>query len=305
MSFDQLVEAHHKTTFAATFELALQQNGSKLRPFVAEQPCSGEGATAADLIGEINYQRGTGRRRSNIENVPGRTRRWHVFPDPIETGQYLDSVDKFRMIEDPSSKLMMAHTQAIGRGIDDTILGINPDGTLYQGGILGKIAEGKTPGAATKALPAAQTTVHDGAGLTIAKLRAARKRLGLDENDLDRVTPTMAITTNQHDDLLGIVENASSNLNMLEQPHIVNGKVTRLMGFQFVEINRLPTLAAGIRSCPVWIKDMVELGVWQDVKPDMWNDTHARNTPYCHVDAYMDCVRIQDAGVHVVECQES
>ncbi|SFI60751.1 phage capsid protein [Albimonas pacifica] len=305
MPFDQLVEAHHRTTFKATFELALQQNGSKLRPHVGETACSGEGATAADIIGKVDYQRGSGRRRSNIENVPGRTRRWHVFPDPLETGQYLDSVDKFRMIEDPTSKLMMAHTAAIGRGIDDIILGINPDGTLYQGGILGPISEGKQPGSGTKALPSAQVTVHGGTGLTIEKLRKARKRLGLDENDLDRVTPIMAITMNQDDDLLGIVESASANLNMLEQPHIVDGKVTRLMGFQFVRINRLPKLQTNVRSCPVWIKDMVELGVWQDVKPDMWNDTHARNTPYMHADAWMDCVRIQDEGVHVAECTES
>ena len=290
--------------FVNMVEVSLQQNGSKLRPFVSEQPCASEGATAADLIGPVTYQRGPARRRSNIENVPSRSRRWHVFPDPIETGQYLDSADKFRMIEDPSSKLMEAHTNAIRLGIDDTILGINPDGTLFEGGILGKVAEGKAPGAATKALPSAQISVHGGSGLTVLKLRGARKQLGLDENDLATFSPTMAISTVQHDDLLGIVENASANLNMLEQPHIVNGRVTRLMGFNFVEINRLPKLQVGIRSCPVWLKNKVELGIWQDVKPDMWNDSHARNTPYMHVDAWMDCVRIEDKGVHIVECAE-
>lgn len=303
MPFDQRVEAHHKTTFAANFELVTQRMGSKLRPYVTEQPCSGEGATAADLVGEISYRRGTGRRRSNIENVPDRTRRWLVFPDPIETGQYLDSVDKFRMIDDPQSKLYEAHNIAIKRGVDDIILGLDEKGKIVDGGILGTATQGKRP-TGKVSLGAAYKTVHGGNGLTIGKLRAARKKLGLDENDLDVYRPCMAITTTQHDDLLGIVENASANLNMLEQPHIVDGKVTRLMGFDFVEMNGLPKDGT-TRSCPVWLKHKIVLGIWQDVKPDIWNDTHARNTPYMHVDAYMDCVRIEDNGVHVIECTEA
>ena len=304
MPFDTLVEQHHKLTFAANFMLATQYLGPKLRPWVTEQTCAGEGATAADLIDPVNYQRGSGRRRSNIENVPNRRRRWLIYRDPLETGQYLDSVDKFRMIDDPGSELMRVHAAAIGRGIDDTILGLDEDGAVAEGGILGSIVEGKRPGGAGVALPGAQTTVHGAAGLTIAKMRKARKRLGLDENDLDRSTPVMAITTNQHDDLLGIVETASSNLNMLEQPHIIEGKVKRLLGFNFIECNRLPK-SGTTRSCPVWIKEKVKLGIWQDIKPQMWNDTHARNTPYIHVDAYMDSTRVEDTGVHVIECTES
>ena len=192
---------------------------------------------------------------------------------------------------------------AIRRGFDDTILGLDENGALSDGGILGAISEGKRPGNAGTALPAAYKTVHNNQGLTVAKLRAARKKLGLDENDLEFITPVMAITTNQHDDLLGIVESASASLNMLEQPSIVDGKVKRLMGFDFVEVNRLPKVSS-VRSCPVWIKDKIVLGVWQDIKPDMWNDTHARKTPYIHVDAYIDATRTEDLGVHVVECQE-
>ncbi|MDR6266542.1 phage capsid protein [Roseobacter sp. N2S] len=303
MSLDTKVEDHHKLQFGENFKLATAYEGSKLRPFVTEQPCSGEGAVAADLIGDITYIRRSGRRRSNIENVPDRERRWLVYRDPIETGQYLDKVDKFRQIDDPTSQLIRRHNLAIGKGIDDTILGLDDDGAVDFGGILGSATEGKRPGA-TVELPSQYRTVHGSAGLTISKLRAARKRLGLSENDLSRVAPTMAITTNQHDDLLGIVETASANLNMLEQPHIVEGKVTRLMGFNFVEMNRLP-IAGGIRQCPVWLKDMIVLGVWQDIKTNMWNDTHAANTPYAHADAVMDCVRVEDLGVHVCECQES
>lgn len=304
MPLDTQVEPHHKLSFLTNFELATQQWGPKLRRFVTERSCTGEGAVAADLIGQVNYSRIPSRRRSNPENVPSRERRWLVYRDPIWSGQYLDSVDKFKMIDDPSSELQKAHAMAIGRGVDDTILGLDEDGNVAEGGILGPVVVGKRPGGAPVALPTQYTTLHGGFGLTITKLRAARKRLGLSENDLDRVRPVCAITTNQHDNLLGIVETGTADLNQMEQPQLIDGKVTRLMGFDFVEINRLP-VAAGVRSCPVWIKDQIILGVWQDVRPRMWNDTSAGLTPYCEVDAIMDCTRKEDLGVHVIQCQES
>lgn len=304
MPLDTLVEQHHKLTFTANFQLATQYLGPKLRRFVTEQACTGEGATAADIIGKVNYRRGPSRRRSNIENVPNRTRRWLVYRDPLETGQYLDSVDKFRQIDDASSQLMRTHAMAIGRGVDDTILGLDEDGAIAEGGILGTVVEGKRPGGAGIALPAKHLTVHGGTGLTIAKLRKARKQLGLDDNDLDRMSPVCAITTNQHDDLLGIVETGTADLNQLEQPQLRDGKVTRLMGFDFVEVNRLPK-AASTRSCPVWVKEQIVLGVWQDIRSAMWNDSHAGNTPYIEVTAIMDCTRKEDVGVHVIECTEA
>lgn len=305
MSLDTLVQDHHKLMFKENFLMVTQRDGSKLRPHVTEDSCSGEGAVAADLIGEVKYTRRTGRARSNPEIVPPRSRRWLVYRDPIETGQYLDTEDKFRMIDDPSSRLYETHNRAIRRGVDDIILGLDEDGKVDVGGILGKVAEGKRPGAAGVALSTDYRTGNaSNDGLTIAKLRAARLKLGLDENDLDYQTPVMAITTRQHDDLLAIVEGASANLNMLEQPTVRSGKVTRLMGFEFVEINRLP-LEDTRRACPVWLKDKIKLGVWQDIRPRMWNDTHAQNTPYMHVDAIMDATRIEDLGVHVIMCKES
>ncbi|MEC9435158.1 MAG: phage capsid protein [Pseudomonadota bacterium] len=303
MSFDQLVEAHHQLGMSNAVELALQRLGPKLRPYVTEKPCIGEAVPASDLLGTVKARRGQGRRRSNIENPVPKTRRWLEYRDPIETGQYLDKEDKFRSAMEPQSEIIQAHANAIGRAIDDLILGLDDDGNLSVGGILGSAVEGKRL-SSTSTLGAEFKTVHGGTGLSIAKLRKARKKLGLSENDLALYTPVCAITTTQMDDLLGIVETASANLNMLEQPHIVDGKVKRLLGFDFVEHNGLYKTGT-TRCCPVWLKNNIVLGVWQDVQTRAWNDTAARNTPYVHIDAYMDCVRKQDAGVHVIECTEA
>lgn len=303
MSFDQLVEAHHQLGMSNAVELALQRMGSKLRPHVTEKPAMGEAVPASDLLGEVKAQRLAARRRSNIENPVPRERRWLVRRDPIGTGQYLDDVDKFNSAMDPQSEIIQAHTNATGRALDDLILGMDEDGNLGEGGILGSAVSGKRLSSVSQ-LPSEFKTVHGGVGLSIAKLRKARKKLGLDENDLAVFTPVCAITTTQHDDLLGIVESASANLNMLEQPQIVDGKVTRLMGFEFVEHNGLYKTGSTC-SCPVWIKNNVVLGVWQDIRTRAWNDSSAGNTPYFEIDFVMDCTRKQDKGVHIIEATEA
>lgn len=302
MPFSAQVQDHHRLEWGENFEMLLRYKGSKLRPFVSEKACAGKGSVAANLIGDINYQRRRGRKRSNIENIPPRSRRWLSRTDPIETGQYFDEEDEWDMIGQPKSELYKAHVNAIRRGVDDVILGIDENGEIMHGGLLGAATEGERP-STTVAFPTANKTLVGGTGLTIGKLRAARKKLGLDENDLDVYDPTMAISTKEHDDLLGIVETASANLNMLEQPHIVEGKVKRLLGFNFVETNRLPVIG-GVRQCPVWLKDGICLGIWKDVTTDMYNDTHAGNTPYASAECVMDAVRVQDDKVHVIESTE-
>jgi len=302
MAFDTRVEASHQLGLSDAVSMALQQFGSKLRQYVTEKPASGEAIPASDLISPVNYQRGSGRRRSNIENPAARERRWLEYKDPIETGQYLDKEDVFRSAMNPTSELIATHTAAIGRGIDDIILGLDINGTVTDGGILGRVMTGKRL-SGSSVLPAANTVVHGSAGLTLAKLRAVRKALALAENDMDRAMPVMAIGAEQADDLIGLASATASSLNPFELQQLESGKITQLMGFKFVEIQRLP-LSGTTRTCPVWLPEMVMLGVWQDVVSGMWNDTAARNTPYMNIDCYMDCARKQDGGVFAIECTE-
>lgn len=303
MAYDQLVSPAFKLEFQAEMALAIQQNESKLKPTVRHKPCDGEASAASDLVNALQYRRRTGTNRSNFENPASFTRRWLMLRDPIESGQYLDTENKYRQMGDHSSELMQAHAASVNRGIDDIILGLDENGAITDGGLLGSVVEGKRPGASPVALPSEYQTVHGGTGLTIAKLRAARKKLAKDDNDLDRLELYMAVDPEQMDDLLGIVEGASANLNMMDQPQLKDGKVTRLMRFNFIEINRLP-IVSSVRYCPAWTKNNVVLGIWQDIKSDLYNDTHAGNTPYMRVDAVMDCTRAQDKAVHIIQCTE-
>lgn len=308
MSFTARVEAHHKLAYSNNVMLVTQQMGAKFRASVTEIPCSGEAHDAAELIGQLEYIEGAGARsRSNIENVPFARRRWLIRPNELESGQYIDKEDIFDSINYPTAKIVQAHTIAVNRGLDDKILGVRrlPDGTfgLRDGGVLGGAVEGKRPGSVRAALPAAQITPAGGTGLTIDKMIAAIERFGLDDNDMSR-TLTMAITPRQHTDLLKIVSLTQANLNAFQQDELKRGVINHFMGIDFRITNRLPK-SGDTRSCPIWTKDNVALGIWQDVKGDIWNDPHAKNRPYAYVDAFVDAVRIQDNGVHVIECTEA
>ncbi len=303
MADDLLVEQSFRYTYQDTVELVAQQIRSKLRSLVTEKPISGAATAASDLVGSVKARRRGTKRRSNFENDANFARRWLMFRDKIESGQYIDEEDVLRRINSSQSELTRAHIASVQREVDDIILGLDSDGVVDVGGMLGTVTEGQTP-RATSAFPSAQTMEHGGAGLTMAKLKAVREQFAWADYDLDFEEPVMAITPTQMTDLLQIVIDAGSSINLADQSQLVDGKVTRFMRMNFTEINRLP-IAGTTRSCVAWMPSNIVLGVHQDVDGDVWNDTHAGNMPYMEASGRFDCTRKQDSGVIQVECTES
>lgn len=304
MAFDARVSQSFVLTYDSNLQLALQQMGPKLRAYVTEKSVTGEAVAASDVIGTMEMEEIEHRVRSNADDKPQFTKRWLTFPNRFRVGGKFDTEDMMRAAMAPDAEVIRTAAASAGRKVDDIILGVNSAGVATDGGIMGQVVEGKRPGGAGVALPSSEITVHGSTGLTIAKLRGAIERLWLNENDLDRNMAVMAITPRQHDDLLGIVESASANLNMLEQPHIVDGRVRRLMGLNFIVTNRLPKTGS-TRSCPVWTKDNIVLGIWQDIASKVWNDSSADEIPTWRVDLRMQATRIHDKGVHIIECTEA
>ena len=298
-----LVEQSFQLTFRDNVKLATQQFQSVLRPYVDEKMCTAEAEMASDIIGAGEYFEATGKERSNPENDPNWTRRWLVWRDAIHSGSYLDKADKMRRANDPSSQLMRFHMSNVQRGVDDRILGLEKNGTIGTGGLLGNISEGKYPGSST-GLPAAQTMAAGGAGLTMSKLLSINEQF-LDDDFIKGMGRTvMAISSKQVTDLIGMITAAGGNVNMAEQKQIVEGWVARFMGIDFIHSNRLPKTGT-TRTCVAWKTDNIVLGIWEDVNGDVFNDTHVGNVPYMEVEARMDCTRLEDKGVIAVECTEA
>jgi hypothetical protein len=302
------VEAHHKLMYAASVQAVTQQTKNPFAGTVTEVAASGEAQTAADLLNAGEYQYGEDRSRRNPEMPVTGSRRWLVRPPVIESGQYIDTEDKFAMATDPTSSFVTTHTRRVIRGKADRTLGIRRvDGEFLvtDGGILGSAVEGKRGGTVI-GLPTGQVMPAGATGLTIDKLRLAKLTLnkadfGIEDGD----QMYCGITPEQVDDLLAIAQASSTPLNAFSIEQLRTGVPTPLMGLTWVVTNRLPKNAAGTaRLCPMWTKNNIAVGVWRDVKGDMWNDSSAKNKPYCYVSAYIDAVRIEDKGVIAIECVE-
>jgi hypothetical protein len=302
-TFEQRVEQHHVIEFQSAVELTLQQMGPKLRPLINEQTCTGEQNALIRLFDRVEASQRTGRKPENVDNRANRRRRWLIYDDPWETGEYVDEVDVWRQAFDPTSNLLQTHAAAIGRRVDQIILE----------GLRGAAYEGKR-GETAVALPAAQkvgiqvgsgTTPAD-VGLNVKKLRAARTRLAKGHVDLDREEVFLALSADEHDALFDFVEATSAdyqNWDSAQRPAFKDGKLTRFMGFTFVPFEELPENAGNtIRYCMAWVKSAATLGIWSDIRTRMWNDSSRQQTPVFCIDFAGDCRRTQDARVVEIAC---
>ncbi len=309
MSLEMLVEAHHRLMYSNNVTMVAQQLTNPFLSAVTVVSCTGEAQDAADLVGEVDYEEEEAGNRRNPDNPVKNDRRWLIFPTAIRSGQYIETEDKFKTATDPTSKYVRAHTAAVNRGIQDRILGVKKVGNAYQvayGGILGRVSSGKRPGGAVTDLPASSIIAHNSTGLTLPKLIKVRENLGLADFGIESPDPiSCAITPKQVTDLLNIAAQTQTSLNAFQIQQLQTGKPTTLLGFNWIQTNRLPRNAAGKRICPVWTKGNIVAGFWEQLNGKIWNDSHADEKPVVRVRARVDATRVEDEGVYAIECEEA
>ncbi|MBW4972083.1 hypothetical protein KZZ08_00540 [Roseovarius mucosus] len=313
MSYRQVVEDHHKTTYTNNVMMVAQQVANPLRAAVTVASASGEAQNVADLIDKSEYSEGEDYSRENPDNPPNRRRRWLVRPTVIEHGQYITKEEKFDQAMDPSSQLMRNSVLTVERGVYDKILGVKKVGNVYKAvraGIMGKAIEGKGPNS-TMNFPAPNYIAVDQGisgtphGLSVAKLRAATEAMELEDFGLETDMSIYGlITPKQKTDLINLAVETKTSLNPFEIENIRAGKPGMLLGINWLFSNRVPVDDSGYRLIPIWSKENVVMGVWQDVQGQMWNDTARKNLPYMYNDVYVDATRIEDGGVRIIRCAE-
>lgn len=302
----QNLPQHAVTQFTTNIQLLLQQKMSKLRPYVQVGTHRGKQAAVVDQVGAIEMLEVTtkfdplGRVDSPLD------RRW-VSPKPFHLPQLEDSLDKLMLITDPQSSFVLNAHAAANRQIDRLIVK-----AFFADAKVGEEGAGtKTFGTDLTTAGGQNVGVGVGgaaSGLTLEKLREARRKLMKDEVDLDLETPVMALTSEQHDDLLALTQVTSRDYND-GPPVLKDGRVTHFMGFDFVHSERLETgvddAGGTSRACPVWVRSGMHLGIWADVSVDITQRKDLTSHPWqIYLQMHMNATRIEEKRVIRVWCRE-
>lgn len=238
--------------YTTNVQLLLQQKGSKLRDYCTMGSYTGTTAKAVEQIGAVTAQRKTSRHSDTPLISTPHDARW-VFPTDFEWADMIDDQDKLRMLIDPTSPYAINGAYALGRSLDDEIISA----------ALGSAKTGAKGETTTAFATATQQIAVGGTGLTVAKLRQAKRILTANEVDIENDPLYIAVTATQTDNLLGTTEVTSSDFNSVKA--LVNGDVDTFMGFKFVSIERLGLDGSGDRRCFAWAKSGLHVGMWNDI----------------------------------------
>lgn len=245
------IQTAHVRQYSNNVQLLLQQQGSLLERAVMTGTHVGSGASPADQVGSVRAEKKTTRHAPTPVMETPQRRRW-VLPSQYHVNDYLDVDDMRKLMVDMKGPWAANHALALGRAKDEEIIAAF-DATSVTGENQG----------GTEAFDATNFgQVSGSTGMTIAKLRKAQLQMMVANVQLDREKLFCAMSGQQHDDLLGEIQVTNRDYNG-GAPVLQEGRVKYFMGMEFIITELLPlTAAGGDRSCYVFCKSGVHLGIW-------------------------------------------
>jgi hypothetical protein len=294
MSFN--VTTHFVQQYTTNVQMLLQQKGSKLRNTVSTGSYVGKAAKAVEQIGPVNAQKRTIRHADTPLISTPADARW-VFPNDYEWADLIDDQDKLRMLIDPQSAYAQNGAYALGRAMDDEIVGA----------FFGTAKTGENGSTDTVFATASQTVLQGvgstgATGLNIAKLREAKRILMANEVDIDNEQLFVVITAQQHDDLLNEAQAISLDYNT--RPVLVDGKITAFMGFNFVHCERLPVDGNTYRRVPAYAKSGMHLGMYNDINTQISTRDDKGYATQVYVKGTFGATRTEEKKVVEIKCAE-
>lgn len=255
--------------FTNNLELALQQKTAKLAPYAMQQAGSGEMTEVTNIVGSALPDRKTARfQPTNLKNGEFE-RRWAPRTEEYTFARGVDSTDKLEALIDIQGGYTMTAAATLERARDVAFLEgfYGPNHTGKTGTTLVNFDAGNIVPVDTGA--AAPT------GMNVDKLRAAQKRLRKNHVDLSGEEAFMALTAEQIADLQSEIEMTSYDFNRMDAPVLREGKLTRMLGFNFVEmefgdeatvgpdIAQMTLDANGYRRVPFWVRSGMAIVTWE------------------------------------------
>ncbi len=299
---------HYARQFANSIDLLLQARGGRLRGSVTSKMYQGQDGSPVDQVGAVEMSEVTERFGAMPRTDAPTARRW-IGPRWFDLNQQIDYKDLKQVANDPQSALVQSGALAVGRQQDRLI--IPAFFANARTGVEGAGAAATFGTGLTAANAGNNVAVAHGAsaatGLTVAKLREAKRKLMANHVDLEAEQAYVAITSEQHDDLLGEIQITSLDFN--SQPVMQEGLVQRFLGFQFIHTELLETgtddASGTSRQVPVWVKSGMHLASWEEPQTEVDRRPDIRGIPtQIYMKMGMNATRLEEGKVLRIWCRE-
>ena len=291
------VPEHHVIQFTDNVRAALNRQGGDMRMHVTQASYVGEKSQVVNFLGPISFTKRDTPYSDTVVTEVQHKQRW-VTADEYDCAVFVDRLDTLKMIYDPTSPYVERMREAAARKEDDIIMS-----NFYSAAKTGK------QGTETITFPNADIIVHGTTGMSVAKLRSARKLLKKRHVNLRSEMPLIATTAQQIDDLLGEVAVGSNDYNAVKP--LVDGEVSRFMGFMFIPHEDfdefgIPTHddTGTVRECPVWVPSGMHYGNWQELVITINNRADKNNIKQAHATFTAGGTRLEEGRVLKLECKE-
>ena len=252
------------TQYSTILTLKLQQQTSKLRGRVMEGSHVGKQASPIQYAGAVQMKPPQGRFAPIGRQDIDFTRRW-VTPVDRDVNQLIDTFDKLRTTIDPQSQEIAATAAAVQREYDDRIIQAAFGSALL--GTDGASFTTETWASISSSWQVASTFGSAAAsGLTVAKMIEAKRIMRKAQVDMESESLTWVTNSQGESDLLNQVQVVSTEFS--DRPVLTDGKVTRLLGWDIVYSERLPS-TSNVRSNIPFAKSGLYLGIWNDRTDDV------------------------------------
>jgi hypothetical protein len=205
----------------------------------------------------------------------------------------VDKADQIKMLSDPGSEYMTAGVWAMGRTMDDLILeAMTGNATSVS----------SADAASSVALPSAQKIVHGSAGMTIAKLRTARKILREADIDPDEEL-YLAISGDKMDDLFAESGTPIISFDYNDTKPMVEGTIAKFFGFNIIHTERLNNDSSGEQQVMAWAKSGIGLSIGQNIETKISERADKNYSMQVYAQMSLGATRIQDNHVVEIACQ--
>jgi hypothetical protein len=290
------IPAHFNDSFTHNVEMLLQRTGPKFLPAVTMRPYQGQSAQVVKQFGDVAFRDKTTRHSDTQFDDLIHQQRW-IFPSDKVLAMAVDSQDELRMLDSPLSAYAEAGRMAYGRAIDDFILP-----AFFANAQTGVRGATSTPFNTNNTI--AVNYVESGSaansGLTIAKLRAARRILKQNFVDLEAEEAYVGINAKAEQDLLGTTEVTNQLYNQVKA--LVSGEVDTFMGFKFIKSEAIPVDSNGYTRCPVWVKSGMVYGQWEGLVTRIGPRPDKDYLTQIHMTFTAGATRVQEGKVLEIKC---